>query len=113
MERAAVIRKAMAEMVKLQVTERVERTGDKENGTNESVNRGMVYLRPIGRPYGSFTARRKAVWFILRTISRTYGQLKAPFGRQPKRHSRRDFLRISFMFYGFIFMYFFCVLWFY
>ena len=60
-DQAAAIRKAMAEMVKLQVTERVERTGDKENGTNESVNRGMVYLRPIGRPYGSFTARRKAV----------------------------------------------------
>jgi hypothetical protein len=38
MEQAAVIQKAMAEMVKLQVTERVKRTGDKENGTINSVN---------------------------------------------------------------------------
>ena len=61
----------MAEMVKLQVTERVKRTGDKENGTIDSVNRGtcrnetigalVVHLRSVGRPYGSFTARRKAV----------------------------------------------------
>ena len=131
-DQAAAIWKAMAEMVKLQVTERVERTEDKENGTNESVNRGMVYLRPVGRPYGSFTvywkavrfiyglsegrmvhsrpvrrpygsftARRKAVRFILRTISRTHGQLGAPFRRQPRRYLGRDFLRISFMFYGF------------
>ena len=33
----------------------------------------MVYLRPIGRPYGSLTAHWKAVRFILRTVSRTYG----------------------------------------
>jgi len=36
----------------------------------------------------------------LRTISRTYGQLKAPSGRQPRRHLGRDFLCISFMLYG-------------
>ena len=58
-------------------------------------------------------ARQKAVQFILWTVSRTYGQLKAPFRRQPKRHSKRDFLYISsvlqfhflyisFVFYGFI-----------
>ena len=39
-DQAAVIQKAMAEMVKLQVTERVKRTGDKENGTSKSVDRG-------------------------------------------------------------------------
>jgi hypothetical protein len=44
----------------------------------------MVHLRPVGRPYGSFMARQKAVQFILRTINRTYCQLKAPFGRQLK-----------------------------
>ena len=69
-----------------------------------------VHLRPVGRPYGSFTACRKAVRLILRTISRTHGQLGAPFRRQPKRYLGRDFLRISFMFYGFIFIYFFCIL---
>ena len=57
----------------------------------------MVYLRPIGRPYGTFTACWKAVQFILRTVSRTYGQLKVPFGRQPRRHLGRDFLYISFI----------------
>ena len=31
----------MAEMAKLQVTEQVERTGDKENGISKSVNWGM------------------------------------------------------------------------
>ena len=40
-DQAAVIRKAMAEMVKLQVTKRVERIEDKENGTSKSVNWGM------------------------------------------------------------------------
>ena len=60
----------------------------------------MVHPRPVRRPYGPFTARQKAVRFILRTVSRTHGQLKAPFGRQPKRHLRRDFLYISFVFYG-------------
>ena len=60
-----------------------------------------VRLRPIGRPYGSFTARRKAVRFILRTVSRTYGQFGALFARQPRRHLRRDFLCI-FVFYSFI-----------
>ena len=39
----------------------------------------MVCLRPVGRLYGSFTARQKAVRFIIRftlwTVSRTYGQL--------------------------------------
>ena len=54
---------------------------------------GHIRLRPVGRPYGSFTARWKAV-------SRTHGQLKAPFGRQSRRHLRRDFLYISFIFYG-------------
>ena len=62
----------------------------------------MVHLRPVGRPYGLFTARWKAVQFTLRTVSRTYGQLKAPSGRQPRRHLRRDFLCISFVFYGFV-----------
>ena len=61
----------MAEMVKLQVTERVKRTGDKENGTIDLVNRGtyqnetigalVVHLQSVRRPYGSFTARWKAV----------------------------------------------------
>ena len=60
----------------------------------------MVHLRPVGRPYGSSTARWKAVRFILRTVSRTYDQLGAPFGRQPRRHLRRDFLCISFVFYS-------------
>ena len=159
-------------MVKLQITERVKRTGDKENGTTNSVNWGtvlcrhitaicyhimptqehqaqnlkpvtakptdlrsgtrltehlrfiyglsegcMVHLRPVSRPYGSTTARQKAVRciirFILRTVSRTHSQLKVLFGRQHRRHLRRDFLYISyilqfyflcisFMFYGFI-----------
>src|SRR6266567_1079690 len=61
-----------------------------------------VYLRPVGRPYGSFTARWKAVRFIvrftLRAVSRTYGQLGAPFGRQPRRYLGRNFLCISFVF---------------
>jgi hypothetical protein len=88
----------MAEIVKLQVTERVKRTGDKENGTINSVNWGtvlcrhitaicyhvmaiyrylpffastcwnktiralIVHLQSVGRPYGSFTARRKAIY---------------------------------------------------
>jgi len=60
----------------------------------------MVHLRPVGRPYGLFMARWKAVRFILRAVSRTYGQLKAPFGRQPRRRLGRDFLYISFVFYG-------------
>ena len=49
-----------------------------------------VHLRPVGRPYSSTTARWKAVRFIIRfilqTVSRTYGQLRAPFRRQPRRH---------------------------
>jgi len=60
----------------------------------------MVYLRPVRRPYGSFTACWKAVRFTLRTVSRTYGQLRAPFGRQSRKHLRRDFLYISFVFYS-------------
>ena len=70
-DQAAAIWKTMAEMVKLQVTERVKRTRDKENGTINLVNWGtcwnktigvlVVYLRSVRRPYGSFTARRKAV----------------------------------------------------
>ena len=64
----------------------------------------MVRLRPVGRLYGSFTARWKAVRFIvrftLRTVSRTYRQLGAPFGRQPRRYLGRNFLCISFVFYG-------------
>src|ERR1700729_4419965 len=42
------------------------------------------------------TARWKAVRLILQTVSRTYGQLGAPFGRQPRRHLRGDFLCIFF-----------------
>ena len=61
----------------------------------------MVHLWSVRRLYSSFTARQKTVRFILRTISRTYGQLKAPFRRQLKRYFGRDFLRISFIFYGF------------
>src|SRR3984957_8413103 len=61
-----------------------------------------AHLQSIGRPYSPFTARWKAVRFILRTISRTHSQLGAPFGRQPRRHLRRNFLCISFAFYGFI-----------
>ena len=60
----------------------------------------MVHLRSVRRLYGLFTARWKAVWFILRAVSRTHGQLEAPFGRQPRRHLGRDFLYISFVFYG-------------
>src|ERR1700679_1015755 len=63
--------------------------------------------------YGSFTAHRKAVRFILRTVNMPYCQLKAPFGRQPKGTSGGIpyafplcfmvlFLYISFIFYGFI-----------
>src|SRR6266581_845671 len=33
----------------------------------------------------------------------TYNQFKAPFGRQPRRHLRGDFLYISFVFYNSIF----------
>jgi len=42
----------------------------------------------------------QSVRFILRAVSRTYGQLKVPFGRQPRRYLRRDFLCISFVFYS-------------
>ena len=73
----------------------------------------IVHPQPVRRPYSPFTARQKAVRFILQTISRTHGQLRTPFRRQPRRYLRRDFLYISFMFYGFIFMYFFYILWFY
>src|ERR1700733_15348488 len=70
----------------------------------------MVRLRPVRRLYSSFTARWKAVWFILRTISRTYGQLRALyFGRISYVFSLCfivSFLRISSIFYGFIFIYF-------
>jgi len=48
--------------------------------------------------YGSFMARRKVIRFTLQTISRTYGPLRVPFGRQPKRHLRRDLLWISYIF---------------
>ena len=34
----------MAEMIKLQVTERVKRTGDKENDINDLVDQGTVGL---------------------------------------------------------------------
>ena len=61
----------------------------------------MVHLRSVRRPYGSFTARWKAVRLTLWTVSRTYGQLKALFGRQHGRYLGRDFLCI-FMFYSFI-----------
>jgi hypothetical protein len=60
----------------------------------------MVHLRPVKRLYGSSTARWKAIRFIFWTISRTYGQLGVLFGRQPRRHLRRNFLCISFVFYG-------------
>ena len=60
----------------------------------------IVHSQPVGRPYGSSTAHRKAVRFILRTVSRTHGKLEAPFGRQSRRHLGRDFLCISFVFYG-------------
>ena len=69
-----------------------------------------VLLRPIGRPYGLSTAHRKAVRFILRTVSRTYDQLRTPFRRQGISYIFLYFivlfLRISFIFYGFIFIYF-------
>ena len=61
-----------------------------------------AHLQPIGRPYG----------LLYGPVSRTYGQLGAPFGRQHRRHLRRNFLCIfvfmvlflciSFVFYGFI-----------
>jgi hypothetical protein len=77
---------------------------------NETSKALTVHLRPIGGLYGSFTARRKAVRFILRTISRTYDQLRAPFRRQGISYIFLYFivlfLRISFIFYGFIFIYF-------
>src|ERR1700719_4046077 len=70
----------------------------------------MVCLRPIGRPYSSFTARRKAVRFILWTVSRAYGQLRAPHFRRISYVFPLCFivlsLRISLIFYGFIFIYF-------
>jgi len=31
---------------------------------NETNGARMVHLQSIGRPYGSFTARQKAIWFI-------------------------------------------------
>ena len=60
----------------------------------------MVYLRPVRRPYGLFTACWKAARFILRTVSRTYGQLGAPFGRQHRGHLRRISYVFSYVFYG-------------
>jgi hypothetical protein len=54
----------------------------------------MVQLRPVRRPYSIFTARQKAIQFILRTVSRTYGQPRVLFRRQPRRHLGRDFLYI-------------------
>ena len=78
-----------------------ERIGNKEGSTSDSVDWGtggtrlmeylwfiygqlegrIVHLRPIGRPYGSFTARRKTLRFTLWTMSRTHGQLEALFRR--------------------------------
>ena len=43
----------------------------------------MVHLRPVGRPYGLFMARRKAVWYI-------YGPLK---GRIAYLTNRKQDLR--------------------
>src|SRR6266702_1221703 len=60
----------------------------------------MVHLQPVRRLYGLFTACWKAVQFILWTVNRTHSRLRVLFGRQPKRHLRRDFLCISFVFYG-------------
>ena len=62
----------------------------------------MVYLQPVRRPHSLSTARQKAVQFILQTISRTYGQLRVPFRKQPRRYLKRDFLQISFIFFSFI-----------
>jgi len=53
-----------------------------------------VCLQPVRRPYGTFTARWKAVQLILRSVSRTYGRLGALFRRQARGHLRRDFLCI-------------------
>ena len=50
-----------------------------------------VYLQPVGRPYGIFAARQKAVQLILRTVSRTYDQFGASFGKQPRWHLGGDF----------------------
>ena len=60
-----------------------------------------AHLRSVRRPYGLFTARWKAVRLTLRTVSRAYGRLRAPFGRQPRKHLGRDFLCI--FFYIFLF----------
>ena len=61
-----------------------------------------VHLRSVKSLYSLFTARWKAIRFILWAVSRTYSQLEVLFGRQPKKHLRRNFLYISFMLYGFI-----------
>ena len=98
----------------------IESLNTKGGNTSELVNQGIfIYgpledctarLRPVRRPYGSFTACQKAVRFILRTISRTYDQLRALFRRQGISYVFLYFivlfLRISFIFYGFIFIYF-------
>jgi len=41
-DQAAAVQKAMADMIKLQATKQVKRTGDKENDTNDLVNQGTV-----------------------------------------------------------------------
>ena len=103
--------------------------GEKLHGPtlrNETNGAPTVRLRPVGRPYGSFTARRKAIRFIyglsegcmvyLRPVGRPYGSITASLERRLEGSlegtSGRNFLCIS-VFYGFIFMHFFCVLWFY
>ena len=40
-----------------------------------------------------------AVWFILRTVSRTYNQLRALFRRQPRRYLGRSFLCIFLLYF--------------
>ena len=117
------------------------RENGRQDGISDSINQGtfvyglfkgrtvhhMAYLQSIGRLYGPSIVRQKATRFIygplegcivyLQTVSRTYGQLKAPSGRRPKRHFGGIsyafplyfivlFLRIPFIFYGFIFIYF-------
>ena len=47
-DQVAAIRKAMAEMVKLQVTEQVKRTRNKKNGISDSVNQSTaIYRHPL------------------------------------------------------------------
>ena len=80
MERAAAIRKAMAEMVKLQVTERVKRIGDKENGTNESVNRGTALCRYMTATYHHVMAIYRHLLFFPVSGTRLIEHLRFTYG---------------------------------